>query len=373
MEIINQRLIDKFVDLINQISNSDKVAIFYDPDGDGTCSVVMLQKALERLNKNIAFISNEFHGSFNIGEDTVNKLKEKKITHIFTLDLPVDYNADNFKFLEDFKTIIIDHHILQNVNHPHNIFLIKPQLFTNMKEPNYYCTSKLVYDLMLRLVDINDLKWLAITGLISDYCWKDWDEFLREGLKQYKVKWKDYLYDTDFGMLTKLITAASAFKDNRKSINECKNFLYESNNLEEALKKCKKFNVVNKVVDDYILNFSQRAERYNNACLLILELDEPYSITSSISTAVSTSGKFPNTFILVAQKNDERIHISARIQHSWDANKILKECIKGFKEANAGGHVPASGASMKKEDYQTFKERLIKSVNESTRLKVKNQ
>src|SRR3989338_4151063 len=159
MEITHQRLLDKFVDLVNQISPADRIALFYDPDGDRTCAVVLLQKALERLGKKVVLVSNEYHGGVMMDANTRAQLEKNKVTHVFTLDLPVDHNLQNMEVLSHFQTIILDHHPTRNVNHPRSILLVKPEFFTDMKEPSYYCTTKLVYDLMLKLVDISDLKW----------------------------------------------------------------------------------------------------------------------------------------------------------------------------------------------------------------------
>ncbi|MBI2565259.1 DHH family phosphoesterase [Candidatus Woesearchaeota archaeon] len=359
MKITSQKLFDKVVQTIDKISSKDKIAIFYDGDSDGICAFTLLRKILERLNKSIAIVSHEFHGNVQFTQKHLTVWREQGISHIITLDLPVDHVKENFTFLKDFKTIIIDHHPSRNKPEKKNIILFKPEFFTDMENPSFYCTTKIVYDVMSKLVDINDLTWIALTGLIADYCWKDWEAFLKEGFKKYKIAWKDNLWETDIGLLTKLISGAGAFDDKGEALNKCIQSMYNAENLKDALQKLAQFSIVNETVQNYVDHFEERAEKLNDDKLLILEVKTHYKIVSPISTAVHTSGKFPKSFILVIQTSGEFVKLSARTPEQWDANKILQECVKGFEQANGGGHARASGGKVLKKDYPEFKKRLI--------------
>ena len=190
--ITNQKLIDDFIDFVNSISNKDRIAILHDADADGISSAIILEKSLERLNKNVVFTTHEVAKRKKLDEEIYVQMKKKKVKHVFVLDMAMDMTKDSIAFLKEFKAVEIDHH-------PNGEFLdksiifIKPQFFTDLESPIQYCTAKLVYDLMSRVARIDDLEWLAVVGVVGDYAWKLWHDFLRANYKKNKMEWNDYL------------------------------------------------------------------------------------------------------------------------------------------------------------------------------------
>jgi len=362
MHITNQSLIDKFIDFVNGISNENRVAVLHDSDADGLTSTIILEKALERMNKNIVFTSYEVVNKRKLEQQLFDKLIDNKVTHVFVLDIALDMDKKSIQNLCKFKSVIIDHHQNGDFN-TIGILVIKPQLFTDIERYEKYCTVKLVYDLMSRLIKIDDLEWLAITGIVGDFSWQIWEEFVKKCFKKYNLEWDDYLYNTKFGYLCKLIEGANSIMK-EDCVGFAKERIYNSNDIEEAINNLSRFKFVIEKTDYYIQNFKNLAKSYNDNKLWILEVNEPLSMNGAISTGISTGEDFfKDKFVLiVGEREDGRLRLSARCQDSsWDCNKIIKKCLEGL-DGNGGGHIPAAGGNVSKEDYQEFKKRIIMEV-----------
>jgi len=138
----------------------------------------------------------------------------------------------------------------------------------------------------------------------------------------------------------------------------CFNLILKSNSLEQATANLQQYNIVKQELEHYITSAKQNVETYNDSQLIIYEIKSKYKIKSILSTALSQR-LYPNqTLIIVQQVNDE-MTISARRQDcKKNMNKLLKLALGNLK-GNAGGHAPASGASVGIKDYPEFKKRLI--------------
>ena len=123
-----------------------------------------------------------------------------------------------------------------------------------------------------------------------------------------------------------------------------------------------KFGTVNKCIDDYIDHFAERAELYSREQLMILEHKEPYNINSPIATGISTK-KYPHKFILIVHDRGDVVKLSTRSSsNSWNTDKILQECTRGFENFSVGGHAASSGGFIQKKDYPEFKKRIIAAI-----------
>ena len=57
------------------------------------------------------------------------------------------------------------------------------------------------------------------------------------------------------------------------------------------------------------------------------------------------------------------VSFSARRQDfKVKTNDLLEKAVKGFENAGAGGHIPASAGRIKKEDLPEFKKRILKAL-----------
>lgn len=363
IKIINQRLIDRFLDFIKSLSGRDNIAIYHDTDPDGICSGTLMFKALNRMGLNVDVFEGFDHGDPDMVDDVLMKMEESNINVIIFLDLLADRYPDTIKKLERHaRVVIIDHHPIENDVSSDRTIFIKPQIFAKDIVPSRYCTTKLVYDFMSRLVDLSDLDWLCAVGIIGDFAFDSWEDYLDRLYDKYNIEKKDDHIDSRFGKVVKLLSGAGtiSFEEVEKAALK----IVESSALDEAIDSLKEYEKVESEIRKTVENYRDFAEKYPEKDLLIVYVSSPYYINSIVATRISL--KMPEKVLLVVQEDkssSDRIAASARCQSKRiDTGRLLRDAIEGFEEASAGGHIPAAGANIRKSDYEVFKRRIIELV-----------
>src|SRR3989344_5338797 len=104
-------LIENFKEYINNIKESDNLAVFYHAFcTDGLCSCVLTSKAITKI-KGFKPKYHIHHLKYEIDDNTINFLKNKKIKKAIFVDLSLTARLDKIKEAEEFAEIlIIDHH-----------------------------------------------------------------------------------------------------------------------------------------------------------------------------------------------------------------------------------------------------------------------
>jgi len=63
-------------------------------------------------------------------------------------------------------------------------------------------------------------------------------------------------------------------------------------------------------------------------------------------------------------KGDGYMSFSARRQDfKVKTNEVLETAVKGFEDAGAGGHIPASAGRIRKSDLPEFKKRVMQALS----------
>ena len=107
------------------------------------------------------------------------------------------------------------------------------------------------------------------------------------------------------------------------------------------------------------MNNLDKIEKYGE--LIVYEIKPKYKIHSTLSTQINLRF-FPNNTVIVISdyENKELLEISARDQRCIiKLNEFLRDLVKDLPDSTAGGHIPAAGARIRKEDLNIFKKRLI--------------
>jgi single-stranded DNA-specific DHH superfamily exonuclease len=95
--------------------------------------------------------------------------------------------------------------------------------------------------------------------------------------------------------------------------------------------------------------------------MVVYEMTSPYRIHSILSTILGL--KYPHKTIVIINHINNKIAVSSRRGDKKKAvNELLEKCVRGFENANAGGHVPAAGAGFGEKDLSEFKQRLWKTL-----------
>jgi len=360
---MSKKLIERFTKQLLSLTKKDKVAVIHHTDPDGVSSGVLIAKAIQRVRgKKPDFRIHQKGNEISINKKTADKIIKKKITHVFIVDLSCDQQPEQlFRMAKRSKLIILDHHKLYNPLRHKNILLIKSQMISK-RDPARYCAAKLTYDLASNAVNISDLDWVASLGIIGDVAYPMWRPFLAKVMKRYGIKFKKNPFDTELGKACSMISLTEAY-DWRK-VKESYNVVWKATHYKDILRSnlrtyAKK---VAKEISRCIDQYPKKAELHKELSLAFYLIKSKYVVKSQISTILSF--KNPHTTMLLMQDAGEgMITISARRQDRHVAvNDLLENCVGGLHNATAGGHIPAAGGNIRKQDLQKFKKRVLHAL-----------
>jgi single-stranded DNA-specific DHH superfamily exonuclease len=365
MKFKNQALINRYKKFITSITPQDRVAVLHHTDPDGVCSGVIISKVVERLRgKKINLRCNQKGNIHVITPKIFNLLKSKKINKLILTDLGTDENPEYLKKLEKFADILIlDHHkIYNNLNSRKTVF-IKPQLICSIN-PAKYAASKLCYDLGRLVANVSDIDWLAAVGSIGDIATNPWNAWLNRVFKKYKLKKQKDLFKTKFGQCAILISSAESF--DVKNVKLAFDTLYNAKSYKDVLKS--KLTKFRKKIDDelyrYINNLKKDALFEDD--LIYYEVKPKYHTKSPLCTILGQ--KYKHNSVLVADISRNPIGISGRRSDvKIKINAALEDACKGIPGSSAGGHAVSAGATVPKQHYKKFKERLFNILKKQRR------
>lgn len=365
MNLINKNLLEKFDAFARNLKSSDRIAVYHDSDPDGTCSAVIVAKAVERLTgKKIAMHIGRIKNERYISTELASRLKQNNINKIITVDISVDEKIEGVLAAQEFADVlVVDHHKiycdLNNVSK--KILMLKPQMLYNDIDPTPYCAAKFSYDLFSRCIDLSDLDWVASVGIIGDVGSKMWPEFLSAVFKKYEFVVKKDFFKSKMGKIAHFISSAEVYDD--KNVDVCFDVLFNAKHpkdvLDSVLKKFAK--TIEDEINYFVNNAKKLAEFHNDIGLVFYFVKPKYAIKSPLSTIIGF--KYPKKTVMVVSKDDDRINVSARRQDKKLAvNDLLEEITFDFKNSNAGGHSASAGAAFPAEYFQEFKRRLIEKL-----------
>ncbi|VVB84015.1 DHHA1 domain protein [uncultured archaeon] len=333
-----------FSEFIDSISPKEKIGIVTHIDLDGIASGIFLQKIIESKGLKTDFI--EF---FDYNLKSINKILEKSFHVLFF----TDWNIDNFPneldiLREEGRVFVIDHH-------PPNPSLANKQGI--IKTESNYCSSQCLFDIAKErnYFDAKELEWLVCSSMIMDYTFNSEEniKFLKSIYP--KLSEKDIWASEPAIIGNKIANALLYYKPDCKKVYELvlKKDLISLDGISDEIEK---------EIEDGEKRYLKEAEYFPSQNLYFGYLTTKHKMASPIVTRLS--GRFDKTLIMVSDSEEKGIvKFSARNQTGKvDLNQVLKKCIKGFKDATAGGHIRASGGSFPKNYINEFKERLLKEL-----------
>jgi single-stranded-DNA-specific exonuclease len=146
-----------FAGFVARLDRKARAVALHDSDADGVTAAVVWLKAFTRLGfENVVrVVPDRDRNAWS--QTNRQKVKDAGPSSLFVLDL----GSRGEQLVEGVETCLIDHHRPEGV--PPGAILISAYGWDPI--PN---TSLLVWELCSRLVDINDLDWVAAIGAISD-------------------------------------------------------------------------------------------------------------------------------------------------------------------------------------------------------------
>ncbi|MEM2916151.1 MAG: DHHA1 domain-containing protein [Candidatus Woesearchaeota archaeon] len=360
--------IDKF---LMSFSPNEKIAIIHDADPDGLCAAVILSRMIEKLRGKPAdflYSSRNFMRN-SVAPNILKMLKSKKISKVIFADLPVHEDATSVRRLEkQCEALIIDHHMFFHDVTSSRTVLAMPQLLADDIDPSRYPASKLAYDLANRHVDTEDSAWIAAVGLIGDLAGSAWPEFLAQVFERQNLKPnpKDW-FKTDLGMVSELLLSAMIIDD--KNINYCYDALMKAKAPADILKN-RMLVLLRKSLEKEVSKWASSAPRLmqkdDKLKMIWYEITPKYPINSPLSTMLSLKPKYSDYTIILVDKGRDIVRVSGRCRSQRvKMNELLKNAVRGFKDAVGGGHIPAAGAHFRPADLQKFKQRIVDALGKN--------
>jgi single-stranded DNA-specific DHH superfamily exonuclease len=332
-----------FHEFVNSLSSKQKIGIVTHIDLDGLASAIFLQKILESKGFKIDFI--EF---WDYSLTSLSKILEKPFNIIFFTDCNIDSLPNELEILRgEGKVFVIDHHP-QNLNLQDKSKIIKTE--------SRYCSSHYLFDLAEEgnYFDTKPFEWLVCASIIADYCFEEHMFYLKSIYN--KINEKDIWSSEPAIIGTKIANALIYYKPDYKKV-------YELVLKKDLISLDKVSDEIEEEIKWGMQNYLKKAEYFPEKNLYFGYFTTPHRISSPIISRLSE--KFNDKTLIMASDSSEKgiIKVSARNQTGKvNLNILLKKCVEEFKDANAGGHAKASGASFPKSYLDIFKERLLKEL-----------
>ncbi|MDD4353941.1 MAG: DHHA1 domain-containing protein [Candidatus Nanoarchaeia archaeon] len=341
------------------IINAKKIALIFDLDTDGVSSAKIVYEAINRMQKEISDFFPSPSGNLN-DDSLIAGIKNANPDLLIIVDDELRKDSlivKNFKF----NILVIDHHSIQDMPKGENIFYYNPKINGDL---TYTPASKYCFDLFSKIVNIEDLDWIAAVGIISDSGAIHHKDFLKKVFKKYleEIKEdKDYLSDSFFGYLGDIINTGKIVKGNDgalMALRVLQNSSSPKDFLENAYELRNLCDEVNSYIKEITEDFELKKETYENLDLYFYTFSPKYKIGSVLSTIVSF--KHPNKTVIIFSKKSKIVSVSYRRQDKKvDMNVLARESIKGLKSAGGGGHVPAAGGHVQTKDVNVLKRNII--------------
>lgn len=324
---------------------------FFDNDGDGLCSFLLLQRAFGKGKgipiKTFPELSGEYF----------RKINELNADYVFILDKPV-VSKEFFKEAEQINipVVWIDHHDIVLENIPESVSYYNP-VFNKSKsnEPVTY----LCYQVAGKEAD----RWIALVGSISDNFIPD---FYKKFAKEYSdltinsEKASDIYYNSQIGKIAQMFNFG--LKDRISNVVKMMKFLMKAKSPYEVLEETSENKTIHQRFEEINKKYQKLVEKAvsidRNRKLLFFKYGGDLSISADIANALIY--KFPDKIIAVAYVSGAKINLSLR---GKGIKKIISKTIEGLEGATGGGHEEAVGAKIRTEDLEKFKEKLKEEID----------
>ncbi len=354
----------KVIEYLKKIKKNDNVVIIFHNDGDGICSATLLNKFLIKWRGRPADMV--IHQPMPPSKNLIERVKTTIPTKIIFTDLAVDQNVNFIKKFEAIAPVlIIDHHEISNKISSKRVTYYNPRMF-NKKV--YKSATYLNYKILSNLVDMDDSLWIAAIGIISDYDITYSKDVLRKAKKKYpdyigKIDQKSVFLST-FGQISNMIAAAKATKE--FTCEHMVRIFTELSDVEDFFKGkyanrfMKAYQKIQNEMERLKIDVEKSSKVFGN--VVFYEFNSKYNFRSPLSSVLSD--RYPNKVVVVWEKSKGRVKLSVRTKsQKYNVGKIIKSLAKDMKNASAGGHPAAGGATIPEKYWDEFKENLISTIN----------
>ena len=369
--------------LINIIRNKQKTLIFGDYDVDGISSITILSSFFRYLNHPFKYIiPDRFIDGYGPNIRLIDQNLEKEIDNIIFLDCGSNsHDVITYLKSKNIKTIIIDHHIINNFDIPKSDILINPLKKKTQINDNNVCTATLTFflvDLINKKINSKfSLNEYFIFCLISTICdvmpLKGFNRkiltigfkklFIKnKGLKKLIGNLKKKLNYQDIGFRIGPLINSSGRMAKADDVVEL--FLTQDDKkINNIINKINNNNLTRKKIEQKNLDLID-IKKYNNRNIIFVFNKEFHEGIIGI-IASKLSQIFSKPCFVVTESHD-LLKCSIRSQNNININKTINKLIENKLIISGGGHEEAGGFSAKKErllDIEEFINKEFESLD----------
>ena len=348
-----------FDKIAKSYSKKDKIALIHDLDADGISAAVIVMHSLEIFRgKGPDLVVTQRYKTVEILPETIGAISAAGISKVIIVDMASEQVFDSLKKLESVvgHVLILDHHKRYTYPSSKGVLILKSQDVSGI-DPSRYPASKLVFDLFSRLVNLSQFSWIAAIGVLGDNQLKQWETFVQSVVEEHSVS----LHELKKCM--HIISAVEVLAPQR--LNELLMFIFSLKEPADFLSSefSNYLNSLESEILSTIEKFNSQKEFFNDLDLVWFNFFSKNNLKSVVINRISNDFYPDKTVIVVQDKGDDYLYISARRQDfKVKVNDLLEAAVKGFDGAGAGGHIPAAAGRIKKQDFTEFKKRVLEQL-----------
>ena len=373
--------------IINIIKNKQKTLIFGDYDVDGISSITVLSSFFKHIDHPFKYvIPDRFIDGYGPNIRLLEQNLDKEINNIIFLDCGSNsHDVINHLKKKKIKTIIVDHHIINNLNIPKSDILINPAKINQQFIDNNVCAATLTFflvDIINKKLDskfkLNDYFIYCLISTICDVMpLRGYNRKLltigfknlvikNKGLKKLitnNLKKKITYQDIGFNIGPLINSSGRIAKAN----DVVELFLSQNDDkIDKILIKMNNHNLTRKKIEQENLDLIDFKKYYGKNIIFIYNKNFHEGIIGII--AAKLSQVFNKPCFIITETHD-LLKCSIRSGNNVKINKTINKLIANKLIISGGGHDEAGGFTAQK-SYLSNIENFLKS--EYKTLKTKN-
>ena len=373
--------------IIDIIKNKKKTLIFGDYDVDGISSITILSGFFRYLNHPFKYvIPDRFLDGYGPNIRLLDQNLDKEIDNIIFLDCGSNsHDVINHLKTKKIKTIIVDHHIINNLDIPKSDIIINPAKDNKKIVDDNVCAATLTFflvDVINKKLNLKfRLKDYFIFSLISTICdlmpLRGFNrKILAIGFKNLVIKNKGLKKLISTNLKKKLTYQDIGFNigpviNSSGRIGKANHvvdlFLSQNDDeIETIINKMNNHNVIRKRIEQENLGLIDFKKYYNKNVIFIYNKEFHEGVIGIIAAKLSQIFNKP-CFIMT--ESQDLLKCSIRSGNKLRINKTINKLIANKLIISGGGHDEAGGFSAKKAKLTDIEDFLNK---EYKNLKIKN-
>ena len=372
--------------LIDIIKNKKKSLIFGDYDVDGISSITILSGFLRHLGHQFKYvIPNRFIDGYGPNIRLLEQNLDKEIDNIIFLDCGSNsHDVINYLNKKKIKSIIIDHHIINDLDIPKANVLINPTKNNPKFIENNVCAAILTFffvDLINKKINAKfNLNDYFIFSMISTICdlmpLRGFNrKILTIGFKKLLIKNKGLKKLINYNLKKKLSYQDIGFNIGplinssgriAKANDVVELFLSQNDNkIDTIIAKINNYNEIRKKIEHENLDLINFKKYYGKNVVFIYNKEFHVGIIGIIAAKLS---KLFNKPCFIVTESGGLLKCSIRSGSNININKTINKLISNQLIISGGGHEEAGGFTAKKEHLSNIEDFLNKEyINLNTK------